>query len=97
MNCFTPHLSLIRSSCWTPPSPQPRAHISSTSPCGVAVVAPQGEEEKSQPQFMHIMTCETGTGVGGLSPRLTPASPVSGATESGGQRGQETSWPARLL
>lgn len=29
--------------------------------------------EKSQPQFMHIMTCVTGTRVGGLSPRLTPS------------------------
>lgn len=29
--------------------------------------------EKSQPQFMHIITCVTGTRVGGLSPRLTPS------------------------
>lgn len=41
-----PTLSLIRSSCWTPPSPQPRAHISMPHlAAGVAVVAPQGEGE----------------------------------------------------
>lgn len=48
-----------------------------TSPC---LTLPQAWQwwrlrvrEKSQPQFMHIMTCETGTRVGGLSPRLTPS------------------------
>lgn len=29
--------------------------------------------EKSQPQFMHIMACVTGTRVGSLSPRLIPS------------------------
>lgn len=86
-----PTLSLDPQQPRTPPVPQPRAHISGAHLAAGAAVVALRVREKSQPQFMHIMTCETGTRVGGLSPRLTPAPPASGATESGGQRRDQLS------
>ena len=57
--------------------------------------------EKSQPQFMHIITCVTGTRVGGLSPRLTPSlsriwsSGIGQAAGSGDQLDGRPPYPVR--
>lgn len=49
--------------------------------------------EKSQPQFMHIMACVTGTRVGSLSPRLIPnLSRICGSQQAQSGENPRDSW-----